>query len=190
MKLSKLYKLFTGIVLFIVVVVSSLVIWRNGMKNRVMEIADDKGYEIQFENNNFVITHDDIAYYYKGTLNKLSLVKIYTELAPVTDIKVKDDIGKITITLVGKDEFNVALEDSVIEVNNQGKEITVKENIGFVCSSEFTLESINQDDIVSKMGKAEKYYNKITKNYISGNRLREIYESGETMANELNAELN
>lgn len=188
MRLSKGYKWFVVIILFIVAVIICFIIWRNDMKNRVMEIADDKGYEIQLENNNFIITHDGIVYYYKCILEKLYLVKIYTELAPVTELKVKDDIGKITITVVGKDEFDVALEDSVIEVNNQGREMAVKENIRFVCSSEFTLESINQNDIVSQMGKAEKYYNKITNNYISCERLREIYERGEAIAKELDIE--
>lgn len=158
------------------------------MKNRVIEIAESKGYEIQFENNNFMITQDGIVYYYKFILDKLSLVRIYTELAPVTDRKVKDDIGKITITIVGKDLFEVALEDAIIEVNNEGKEMTFEEHIRFVCSSEFTEESINQKDIITRMGKADKYYYKITHSYISSNRLREIYEIGKTIAEELNAE--
>lgn len=157
------------------------------MHDRIIGIADEKGYEIQFENiSSFRLTQNNITYYYKCIFGKVSLKKIYIELAPVTDLKVKDNIGKITITVMEKDKFNVALEDSIIDVNNQGKEMIVKEHIYFVCSSEFTLESIDRNDIVSQMGKAEKNYNKITNNYISGNRLREIYEEAKIIEEELN----
>ncbi|MCM1158591.1 MAG: hypothetical protein NC300_10055 [Bacteroidales bacterium] len=161
------------------------------MKNKVIEIANEKGYDIQFENNHiFYIIQDNIVYSYKCTLKKVSLVKIYTEMEPITDIKIKGNKGKITITIIGKDEFDVALQDSVIEINNQGKEMIIDENIHFVCSAGFTLESINQNDMVTQMGKAEKNYNRITHNYISGNKLLELYEEGEVIADELEAELN
>lgn len=193
MKVSKTRKLIVFSVIFAIVVLALavLVIFNifplggKKMKNEIIEIAEQKGYDIQFENaQEFCIIKDGVKYYYKNNLGKVRLIKIYTEVPSKAEYEVVDDKGEITITVVGTDKVKVELKDGVIEVNNQGKELVFDEHISFVCSSKFTAESLDSDDIATIRGNADKYYNKITTNFITSEELRELYESGVVMAEE------
>lgn len=193
MKSLKTSKLIIFIIIFIAIVITlglliMFSIWAIGgkqRKNRIMEIGEQKGYKIEFENNReFCITESNVKYYYKSSLGKMWLTKIYTEVPCKTERQVVDDKGQITITIIGKDSMEVALDDYVIEENARGIETNFHEHIYFVCSSEFTLESIDTNNSVSILGKASKYYNKITTNFITSEELRELYENGVTMAKE------
>ncbi len=152
------------------------------MKNNIIEVAEQKGYDVEFEENQeFYVIEDDVKYYYKNSLGKVRLMKIYTEVSSKAEYEVVDNKGKITIMVVGDDKFEVALDDAVIEVNYQGKELVFHEHCSFVCSSEFTEESIDLNDIATIRGKAGKYYNKITTNFISGDEICELYKRGMVM---------
>ena len=177
--------LITGILgitisLFLFLVLSSflfLFFWNSKEKSNIMDIAEQKEYNITFENYfDFCITENDVKYYYRNILGRVKLLKIYTEVSCKGDYEVVDDIGKITISAVGKDTFEVSLSDQVLMINARGIETTFNESIRFVCSSEFTEESIDPNDIISIRGKANKYYNSITKDFISKEELCELYE--------------
>ena len=160
--------------------------WKNGAQKKIIATADDLGYQMQYEDDLYTLSEDGIEYSYKWILGKLYLYEIYTEQEPITDFEVDDNIGKLTITRLRRNKVDVTLRYVTTTINNQGTELTFESIIGFVCSPEFTVESIDPHDGVSILGKAEKYHHTITHNFIPEERLREIYERGEEIATEIN----
>lgn len=149
------------------------------MKKKVEKNAVILGYEIEFtEDNKFLIQEGKTEYYLKIEKQNLQLVKIVTERSPKTDIEVVDNKGMITITPLSLDKVEVSLEDTIEKSYDNGNVEHFNEKFRFVCGEEFSKESIDTEDSVSLLGKAERYYNKITRQWISEEELKNLYQRG------------
>ena len=148
------------------------------MKQDITDIAEQNEYSIEFINDKeFVITQDEVKYYYKCGIMGVAFEKYETEVEAKVDYEIVDNKGYITVEQVNRDQVEVIQDDdSVYEGYNGEKEI-FPESIRFRCTPEFTLESLDDKSFAAALGKGEKEYNKITKCFMSAEKLKEVYEN-------------
>ena len=81
------------------------------------------------------------------------------------------------------------MEDDYIDEIYGGEESTFHESIRFVCDSDFSKESIDEKYHAAAIGKGEKEYYRITNNFITVERLKELYENGLELSECINEEV-
>ena len=171
---------YTLIMLFICIVQISGCAFKSAekMKQDITDIAEQNEYSIEFINDKeFVITQDEVKYYYKCGIMGVAFEKYETEVEAKVDYEIVDNKGYITVEQVNRDQVEVIQDDdSVYEGYNGEKEI-FPESIRFRCTPEFTLESLDDKSFAAALGKGEKEYNKITKCFMSAEKLKEVYEN-------------
>ena len=148
-------------------------------KSKIMDVAEKNNYDIEFEDEDeFMILQDDVKYYFKCGMTKVKFDKYETVVEAVEDCNIVDNKGYITVISHDKDTVEVIQEDDYIDEIYGGEESTFHERIRFVCDSDFSKESIDEKYHAAAIGKGEKEYNRITNNFITVERLKELYENG------------
>ena len=148
------------------------------MKQDITDIAEQNEYSIEFINDKeFVITQDEVKYYYKCGIMGVAFERYETEVEAKVDYEIVDNKGYITVEQVNRDQVEVIEEDYCIYDGYIGDDKTLHESIRFRCTPEFTLESLDDKSFAASIGKGEKEYNKITKCFMSAEQLKEVYEN-------------
>lgn len=157
------------------------------MDSDMLDKIENLGYEIESDNGEeYIISKDNTQYVITEKRKHVELKSIIKELSPQEGREVVDNVGRIILKPIDSENVEVTLEDTVLETFDNGKSMNVEESIGFVCGTDFEEDSIDPDDAVSVLGKAEKYYYEITTYWMSKQDLQELYMKGMEIVDEIN----
>ncbi len=156
-------------------------------EEEINEICEQNGYDVEFTSEDeFCIAQDGVEYYFESSSSGVEFVRYETYVDSKADYWVKDDKGLITVEVFENDKVSLRADYCTEDKFSSGEVYIFENSIGFDCTSEFTVDSIDEHCGSAILGKAEKYYNTITQDFISGDELRTLYDNGMDICEEFN----
>ena len=157
------------------------------MKQDITDIAEQNEYSIEFINDKeFVITQDEVKYYYKCGITGVAFEKYETEVEATVGYEIVDNKGYITVEQKNRNQVEVIEEDDCVDEGHDGEKETIHEMSRFTCTPEFTLESLDDKSFAASIGKGEKEYSIITNYFITAEKLKELYENALYICDQFN----
>ncbi len=157
------------------------------MKQDITDIAEQNEYSIEFINDKeFVITQDEVKYYYKCGIMGVAFEKYETEVEATVGYEIVDNKGYITVKQKNRNQVEVIEEDDCVDEGHDGEKETIHEMSRFTCTPEFTLESLDDKSFAASIGKGEKEYSIITNYFITAEKLKELYENALYICDQFN----